>query len=393
MARGSALIRYDGKRAVVWRVKYVDANGRHVVETLGREPKWNEKRAYQELGKREQLVERERYAKPRRLTFTDFAERFKSEYLPGRGLKKSTLLDYEHTIDAHLVPFFAGCDLVDVEMNPEKLDAYIAAKATAKPKGLSPKTIRSHLGVLRIMFKVAIRWRLARSNPVRMIDLPRADEGEMNVLTEVEIARLLTAYSELEANADEDERPWWRLSRRIVEVALGTALRRGELLALRWRDVKLLGGMLSVRESYVRNEFTTPKSRKSRRTMELGPRTLASLQARWQETLYTSDSDLVFCHALLGTPLDGSKISREFMRPALVRAEITKPFRPWHDLRHTALTHEAAAGNPQAYLQMKAGHSQGTITERYIHAAQVLFPGAAERGEERLFGALVEEPG
>jgi hypothetical protein len=39
-----------------------------------------------------------------------------------------------------------------------------------------------------------------------------------------------------------------------------------------------------------------------------------------------------------------------------------------------ALTHEAAAGNPQAYIQMRAGHSQGAITERYIHAAQVHSP-------------------
>jgi hypothetical protein len=48
---------------------------------------------------------------------------------------------------------------------------------------------------------------------------------------------------------------------------------------------------------------------------------------------------------------------------------------------------EAAAGNPQAYVQLKAGHSQGSITERYIHAAQVLFPGAPTRAEERMFGA------
>jgi len=45
-----------------------------------------------------------------------------------------------------------------------------------------------------------------------------------------------------------------------------------------------------------------------------------------------------------------------------------------------------AAGNPQAYVQLKAGHSQGSITERYIHAAQVLFPGAAVKGENRIFG-------
>jgi len=38
-----------------------------------------------------------------------------------------------------------------------------------------------------------------------------------------------------------------------------------------------------------------------------------------------------------------------------------------------------------AYVQLKAGHSQSAITERYIHAAQLLFPGAAARGEARMF--------
>jgi integrase len=114
----------------------------------------------------------------------------------------------------------------------------------------------------------------------------------------------------------------------------------------------------------------------------------AVLTETYEESRYRADESLVFCHPALGTPLDPSKLAREYMRPALARAKITKPFRPWHDLRHTSLTHEAAAGNPQAYVQLKAGHSQGTITERYIHAAQVLFPGAAERGERRLFAGL-----
>jgi integrase len=74
-----------------------------------------------------------------------------------------------------------------------------------------------------------------------------------------------------------------------------------------------------------------------------------------------------------------------YLRPALREAGISKPIRAFHDLRHTALTHEAAAGNPMAYVQHRAGHSQSAITERYIHAAQVLFPGAAARGEARLF--------
>jgi hypothetical protein len=39
-------------------------------------------------------------------------------------------------------------------------------------------------------------------------------------------------------------------------------------------------------------------------------------------------------------------------------------------------------------VQARAGHAQATMTERYIHAAQVAFPGAAERSEKRLFSGL-----
>jgi integrase len=78
--------------------------------------------------------------------------------------------------------------------------------------------------------------------------------------------------------------------------------------------------------------------------------------------------------------------TRSYVKPALKAAGITKPLQPWHGLRHTALTIAAAVGNPNAYLQAKAGHSQFAMTERYVHAAQFAFPGAVERAETRLFG-------
>jgi integrase len=266
------------------------------------------------------------------------------------------------------------------------VDAYIAAKTREK---LSPKSISNQLGLLRLMFKTAVRWRIVPHNPVEDVDPPRGDSTEMSILTEAEIARLLTGYHQLEADPPDDTTAaQWRQARRIVTVALGTGLRRGELLALRWRDVQLLEGRLTVREAFVRGQFQTPKSRKSMRTFELGPVIVHALNEQWQDTAYKADSDLVFCHAALGSPLDPSKLSRVFLRAALKKAGITKPFRAFHDLRHTAITHDAAAGNPQAYVQMKAGHSQGAITERYIHAAAVLFPGAADKTEARLFAGL-----
>lgn len=382
MARGAAVIRRPGRRGVTWAIKFRDAEGRQVWETLGREPDWNEARAQRELGKRLQAVDRERWRKPERITFDDFAERFERDYLPGRNLKPSTQIDYRLTLHRHLRPFFGHLDLGKIE--PADVDAYIAEKTAA----LAAKTVSNHLSLLGVMFKTARRWRLVTANPLEEVEPPRVEQSEMNVLTEAEIARLLTAYQELGAGAsDVEHAEWWVLTQRLVQVALGTALRRGELLGLRWRDVELLDRRLTVRQSLVRGKFQTPKSRASRRTIELGPRTAEVLREQWRASRYQSDDSLVFCHPALGTPLDPSKISRDYMRPALGKAGINKPFRPWHDLRHTALTHEAAAGNPQAYVQLKAGHSQGTITERYIHAAQVLFPGAAAKGETRMFGS------
>lgn len=383
MPSGAAVIRYDGKRGVVWRIKFRDADGRQVKQTLGPEPAWNETRAQRELGKRLDEVERGRWRKPAPLTFADFAERFQREYLPGRGLKTSTLVDYELTIRLHLLPAFGDLELRAVE--PAELDAYITAKA----RTLAAKTVGNHLRLLGVMFKVALRWRLVDVDPTRAVEAPRGEAPEMQVLTEAEVARLLTAYRQLAEQPPEGTTAeWWAMVRRLVTVALGTALRRGELLALRWCDVALLDGRLTVRQAFVRGEFTTPKSRSSRRTIDLGAQVLAALDEQWQASRYRGEADLVFGHPALGHPLDPSKLSRDYLRPALKQAKIEKPFRPWHDLRHTALTHEAAAGNPQAYVQHKAGHSQGSITERYIHAAQVLFPGAAERAEARLFGEV-----
>jgi integrase len=212
----------------------------------------------------------------------------------------------------------------------------------------------------------------------------------MSVLSEGEIARLWTAYGEMEREATGAEIAWWRLARTITFTALSTAMRRGELLGLRWRDVQLLEGHLNVREALVNGRVTTPKSRASRRLIELGPRAIELLAEHFARTAFSGEDERVFCHPELGTPLDPSKLVRAHLRPALVRAGITKPLRAFHDLRHTALTHEAAAGNPLVYVQMKAGHSQSQITERYIHAAQVLFPGAAAKGEARMF-ALTED--
>jgi integrase len=199
MPRGAATVRRQGKRRATWALKFRDADGRQVWETLGYEPEWNEQKAERELGKRLEAVERGRWRKPRRETFATFAEAFKSKYLPARNLKPSTHDDYVSIIDTRLVPFFGDLELAKID--PVDIDAY-AAEAM---RSLSPKTIKNHLGLLNVMLKVAVRWRLIRTNPVTEVETPRVETKELNVLTEAEIARLLTTYREFELETEDEQ--------------------------------------------------------------------------------------------------------------------------------------------------------------------------------------------
>ena len=79
-----------------------------------------------------------------------------------------------------------------------------------------------------------------------------------------------------------------------------------------------------------------------------------------------------------------SKLGK-YARRALACAGVEDGFRPWHGLRHTTLTETAAAGVPAMLVQAKAGHAQGSTTERYLHAARTSYPDAAELAEARLF--------
>jgi integrase len=97
--------------------------------------------------------------------------------------------------------------------------------------------------------------------------------------------------------------------RRLTAFALGTALRRGEILALRWGDVEMLERRLHVRRSFVLGEMGEPESTAGRRTIGYGPRTAVILDEQFRTSPYRAPENVVFCHPQLGTPADPSKLS------------------------------------------------------------------------------------
>jgi hypothetical protein len=133
MPRGSAVVRYDGARGVVWRIKYVDAGGVQVQETIGAERDGiTRKQAEAELRERLVRVERKSYRRPRRLSFGEYAERWFEEGKRSQGWKPQTVYVYRNALDRYLVPAFGTTRLDGIR--PRDIAAF-ATEAMSQPQG------------------------------------------------------------------------------------------------------------------------------------------------------------------------------------------------------------------------------------------------------------------
>ena len=242
---------------------------------------------------------------------------------------------------------------------------------------------------MSLIVRAARKQGLLRANPVELVDRPSEPRRRWRILTPAEVARVQTAFAELEQDAaDDDERAWIRQAGQAFVVLYATGIRRGELMGLRWRHVHLAepdGPTMRVEETFVGDRAETPKSVASERTIALGPVAAEAPYARYADTAYGDDADRVSCHAGTGVPFERKRYPDTF-RDALAKAKITGHVRPFHDGRHTAITNGAAAGVPIGALQARAGHSDMSITQRYIDLAGVSFKAEAELAERRLFG-------
>ena len=197
-------------------------------------------------------------------------------------------------------------------------------------------------------------------------------------------------------------------------VALRCGLRQGELIALRWSDIQLgadendKNRFIFVQSNFSRGKFTTPKSRHSRRRVDLSKQVrgvLAELKDRrlldamLQDRESISD-DLVF-PARSGEkkdesneqkpsgrrldpakPLDPANLAHYHFQPALEAAGLRR-FR-FHDLRHTYGSLLAQAGAPLVYIKEQMGHSSIRITaDCYAHLQPASNIGFADMLDEK----------
>ncbi|WP_086708782.1 site-specific integrase [Streptomyces antimycoticus] len=223
----------------------------------------------------------------------------------------------------------------------------------------SDRTVRFLLVLLRAALEHAVREDELPRNVAKNVELGMGTKREIEPLAVEEGRRLLAAAR--------GNRLW-----AAYELAVRIGLRRGEVLGLRWKDVDLTDGTVTIRQTLQRVGgellIAAPKTQRSARRVALPAECVTALRARraqqhgdrlaagdkWKD----NGSDLVFT-TKNGTPIEPRNLNRAFI--LLCDKAGVRRVR-FHDLRHTcaSLLHEKGA---DARMIMEVlGHSSIRVT-------------------------------
>jgi integrase len=263
-------------------------------------------------------------------------------------------------------------------------------------EGLSARTVRYLHTIIHGVLAQAVKDGMLSRNPVDAATPPTAREAkapEMHCWTAGQLGTFLGWASE----NSQSHAMWHTLAY--------SGMRRGEALALRWRDVDLDTGTLSVRRSAGMVRYAgegaevhegDTKSGKPR-VVDLDPTAVAVLRA-WRKERGSMALQLVRDDALVFGDVEGQHrnpehVSRQFVRDvARCRADLGADKLPvvrLHDLRHTHATLLLLAGVPVHVVSERLGHASAVVTMTiYAH----VLPGN-QREAAITFARIVREAG
>jgi integrase len=218
--------------------------------------------------------------------------------------------------------------------------------------------------------------------------LPKIERKEMVTVTPEQATALLTRIAHT--------RVYWP-----VLMALSTGMRRGEILALRWKNVDLDRGMVRVVESLEETKSKglrakAPKTEKARAVAlpRFAVDELRRLKVKQAEDLLKLGmrltGDTLVCARADGDPLRPRSLTHEFTR--LMRRMKDLPAVRFHDLRHSHATALLLAGVHPKVAQERLGHSTITTTlDLYSHVSETMQQDAANKLDEA-FRPVVHRP-
>ena len=329
------------------------------------------------------------YVEPNKVTVREFLkqwlETIKAQVSP------KTHESYAQIVDNFLIPTFGNHILpklipATIQQAYNKWEA--GGRRDKKQGGLSPRTRLYIHRILKSALKHAAQLQLIARNPADAVKAPRIKKTPAATLTAEQSIILLDALR--------DTALYWP-----VLLSLTTGMRRGEVLALRWKNVDFEKKTIRVVESLEQSKqgirFKAPKNERTRavilpsfavdelrRLKEKQAEELADL-----EIMQTGETSV--CARYDGQPMLPLTLTHQFADAIKKMPNLPKV--RFHDLRHSHATQLLSAGIHPKIAQERLGHSTITTTlDLYSHATDTMQDEAAEKLDSALRAAIKPRP-
>ena len=285
-----------------------------------------------------------------------FAEYVETVWLPSKQVEASTLAAYRSYLDKHFIPAFGKRPIGKIL--PSEVQRWVT---DATGNGLSAASVGKYHTMLHSIFERALRDRVITFNPCAHTELPKRVRKATRTMTPAEYEAILAALP--------------TQHRLMIETAINTGLRWGELIALKPRHLDLAAGQLSVEETIVEVSLkhsptgqrmltkAYPKDNEPR-TLGLPPELVDQLAAHITDHRLKPD-DLLFA-TRDGTPISRNTFRTRIWRPAVAACGVGFDVRV-HDLRHAHASWLLAGGPDLKAVMDRLGHAQITTTQKYLH--------------------------
>ncbi len=281
------------------------------------------------------------------------------------GLNPKTIARYKQIAEHQIYPHLGNVELQKLsESMLQTWHGTLLARGGTTGKPLSPQTVKHAHRLLHTALARALLGKLVLRNVASAVNPPKVPRKEAASLTAEQIGELLDGIQD------------HRLYTPAV-IALGTGLRRGELLALRWQDVDLEKGYLQVGRSLGEAEgelyFKEPKSDAGHRSLSLAPFVIDALrdhrkqqlELRLQLGVGKMPPGALLFSTIDGDPVRPDKLSRDWAN--LVRAR-KLPKISFQGLRHSNVSMLIDGGLDVYQVSRRIGHSNASLTlKTYTH--------------------------
>lgn len=357
---GPAWVKDAGRRtsrgAIVWRVGDGPKPEGYLTPTEA------------EAALREILVAAPTRPSPEVPLFAEAAHEWLRHAAHERAVKPSTLVGYRSIVFSELLPAFGEKKITDI--TPRSIERWRGQEM--KRRELSARSMNKTLTVMSGIFKRAGRVWPVPVNPVDHLDkLRERIYDDLNFFEPEEIWALVRAADDFDPTAQDG----------ALFLTLGFAgLRRGEALALSWRDVDFEREAIRVRGNWSYGQLVSTKGGKVR-SVPLVPQLARRLAQLGQREHFIGPDEPVFVNEV-GQRLDGSALRRRYLR-ARDHAGL-RPLR-LHDLRHAFASLAIDHASP-VEVQAWAGHQDARTTARYTHYK-------SRRDEAQRLSKAFETPG